>query len=638
MTEEYKKTLLQYLTGKLSENEGKNEPIISQTKIIENNITEFVKNYYPELTSSWSIRLSVERGDYILLWGFDSPSKKSFIIVLTKQFDPIKYIDKYITGTPLTDLYKLNSDDQGTGNIYGIDMIYDENNQIRRRVVIINDFTLSSFEVRLLNSYNLPQYQGSDIAVSQITKKVDEGKYFIVFNYSTSSGFLDNGGVLEFINNVGSENEWNFFPYSGNKNINWYGWTKGVPIWNDSQLDFTIFCDYEIEKDNRGNTIGFLTLKRSGENCIDDKILPVPEECKNITQLIRCEVNSSEAFVSTASGQGNATTYVIKYDLVSSKYKILYSKEDYIEEENEASFDNINFVMINNQFFFTRWYQDVKMENGQIVEFYQNELYLYQYYDDMVFENLIYDFGQQNLKTYEIIGLNNYNLYSVCFMTENQVIKVSKDFNPFNYNGQSYINTNSLISNSAELYSNDDLVFARNLYNRTLNNNTTISTIEVPNTYLNGIDITSKNLISETNLLLVKDGNVLQKNIYETLFVNFINTIQVVDKNDPTLQVNNRQASIFLNNSINDESAYNNAKIKPQAKITYQDYSTKEIGIGYENIQDTSVDIKFSVQVDKPMQFIEIISNDDSTVYQTIDVSNLETGKYYEITQNLEVV
>ena len=214
-----------------------------------------------------------------------------------------------------------------------------------------------------------------------------------------------------------------------------------------------------------------------------------------------------------------------------------------------------------------------------------------------------------------------------------KIYNIKENYNSSNYNGESYTNTNALIPNSAEIYSNNSLVFARNLYNKTINNNTTVSTIEIPNTYLNNIDLTSKNLLSETNLTMIADANVTQKNIYETMFLNFINVLQVVDRNNAT-QVLNQEASTYLNNAINTDDSYDNAKLYNKVIINYQDGSSKESSYSLENTTETSTVIAFGLYIDKLINNAEIVSNDKSTIYQTIDLSK----KWKEIEYQLDSI
>ena len=45
-----------------------------------------------------------------------------------------------------------------------------------------------------------------------------------------------------------------------------------------------------------------------------------------------------------------------------------------------------------------------------------------------------------------------------------------------------------------------------------------------------------------------------------------------------------------------------------------------------------------TLYINKKMKSIEIISNDETISYQVIDITNLDVGKYYNITQMVEVI
>jgi hypothetical protein len=80
-----------------------------------------------------------------------------------------------------------------------------------------------------------------------------------------------------------------------------------------------------------------------------------------------------------------------------------------------------------------------------------------------------------------------------------------------------------MIPNSGILYDTDgNIVFARNLYNKTMYGGTTESIIEIPNTYLNDVTLEEKDLISVSNSILNKNTQQITKNIYETLYINFL--------------------------------------------------------------------------------------------------------------------
>ena len=659
MTNEYNETLTSYLLGKLPKENGVNEILPPNIEEINNNLEEFIRKYYQDLTIGWSISNLLTRGDYIILWcndynnDIDSPAygrwEKSFVLVLDKNYNPLKYIDKFDSGTPLTSLYKIASNDNGKGSIYGIDTIFKENSLTvdRTRLVIINDFTLTDFNIKLLNSYNIPNYNNTRITPFELIKSETEGKYFLLYRYNYNSGFK--GGALEFVNNVGTANEWNFYPYTGNKEVTWNGFEVAFPVWNENGLEFKIFTDYTTDEYN-GNTCALVILKSKNDGetkeCVDDISTNFPNQCKNIGQVSDVVSNNNTVLLTTDTtySDKSKTQYLIEFKLTDLSYKIWYSKENYIYEIIENGYisngDIFNLFVVNNQYYyFKRYYYNKATHDADYnftYEYYDNKLYMGQIYEENLKEFFIKDYDQNNQTNFKSLTFNVFNLYEFGLIHDNFVIKLSQVYNTLKYNGQPYINTNALISDSVKIYSNNSLVFARNLYNKTLNANSTISTVEIPNTYLNDIDLTSKNLLSETNLTLVENTDTLRKNIYETLYLNFINSIQILDKNTDT-NVFNETGSIYLNNSINNAEAYENTKFSNKIKIIYEDNSEKQIGYEINMITNTSVDIKFSLYVDKLMREAQIISNDKTTIYHTINLENLEVDKYYNIKQNMEV-
>ena len=211
---------------------------------------------------------------------------------------------------------------------------------------------------------------------------------------------------------------------------------------------------------------------------------------------------------------------------------------------------------------------------------------------------------------------------------------VKEIYNSFNYNGSSYTDYNSLIADTGNIYSNNDIVFARDLYNKTTLNNTTVSTIQVPNTMLNDINLNKQSLIGVTNVELVDNTEDIQKNIYETLFLNFINTINVIDE-DTNTRFN--AAANYVNENI--ETGTKDSSINSsigKVRINYGDNTTKLFNIKWAVIDDTHRSIEYGVYVDKPIDSIDYLSNDETTIYCKKRLE-LEVGNYYKIKQYLRM-
>lgn len=657
MTEEAKKNLLDYMLGKMPSESGADEILAPNVEEISNSIDAFARENYPELSTRWSPEQLFTRGDYIILWCSDydtsdisSPTymqwKKTFVIVLDKNYNPVKFIDKFESGTPLNPLPRLNKNDDGTGSLYGVDIIFQSNlvDIERYRVVIINDFTLTNFNIRLLNSYNIPQYNGNLINITQFIKSPTEAKYFMIFNYNNNS----KGGGLEFVNNVGSDNEWNFYPYTGSKSITWRGYEQGFPQWEDNGLEFKIFADYEVNEYN-GNTTAIVLLKSQvdGDNksCVDDISTNLPNECKNVGQMGSTVSNSNSILITTYTTYGDLSDskYVIEYKLSDLSYKIWYSKDDYIDEDiidgYISSYDDITPFVVNNQFYFLRTYRYYKATYDAdwniTYEYYDNDLYLDQIYNNNLTEYLIKDFGQQDNVNFNLLISNVFNLYKFGLIFQNMILNLTQIYNSSNYNGEPFTDINSLNSNSAVLYSDSNPVFARNLYNKTQNGATTTSTIEIPNNYLNDTLVDQKDLMSVNNNVIINDTNGFTKNVYETVYLNFVNTISVVDQNE-TQPIYNNVVATKLNTSINNPTDYDNLKLT-KFRINYQD-GTNSVSNFQATLQnDGSYELLMTFYLSKIADTLELISEDEETVYLTYNLANAEINKYYSFKQRVRL-
>ena len=637
MTQEFKEALLQYLIGELPENTGLNEPQPQAQQEITNNYQQFVQenitdgnfraNGYIQAGNSGKILIY---GSVMILGESESFTYQGALIILDENLQPVQALTEFNTGTKFREFTMLKVAEDNT--IYGVDNDYSFDGNTGTniyRFIMLNDILSSStisdsYQAILRQSYNFPTnynklfFGYSSDKQSRIWKKPNASSYIFI-GRDDSNNFATT--ILQLTVNVGSENEW--VTYSNSLDIASSEISSFISQWNDDDLILKI--------------AGFYGETQAGQL---PKYIELTLQNGQLTQTFSNDVNapiSSIALINDTTAyysienndydNNTVTLEIWKVDYNNNNANIIYSRTD-----PYVYLGNIIYLSVCNNIVFAKIVIDKQIGN--------------QYYDDnylgMIFNDNLYlaHVGETAL----VPGLGNlffikneFNLYTVSTQASNVLQSVKINFNSLNYNGQSYLNNNALISNSAELYSNNSLVFARNLYNKSLNNNTTVATVEVPNNYLNDIDITSKNLLSETNLTMIENTNVTQKNIYETMFLNFINTLVVADRTTIT-QVNNPTASTYLNNAINNADSYDNAKLYNKVIINYQDGSSKESYYSLENTTETSTVIAFGLYIDKLINNVEIVSNDKTITYQTIDLSSLELNKNYSIKQTLEVV
>lgn len=649
MTDEFKQTLFNYLIGKLPNEKGTTEEIfkeineIPRSEWIENTPTDWKNNFKYEGV------IQVQNSELIILYGgfYDNNNEvKGIITILNENFIPIKSIYQYNSGTYLRYIQQMGQNSDGT--FYAIDcpdFPKDESwsfTTSQKRFIILNNFTQqinNDYILSLQKSYIFPN-EYLNFYCRKIFKDVNSSHYVMVGNYlrDQSSPSFDGIRVIELEVNVGSENSWSKIDDDGT------GWLLG-----DSYVDF--------EDNNYYLRVLLNDTARSSRNLY----LWTKDYSSSNATLNSFKEFNFHPYVDSINYE-NQSVFINKNELYfvqnnqrwgisgnpNEKYIGLYyyndeSKElETIYEKYLGNYDYCNLEAI----YITQANGDIYLQyNTNIIE---GENYLADYYYQRVEKvwspillgkNKPFYYGRRAIYVEQKFNLLNIILYMTYPPSDLtwQIYTVKENYNSSNYNGEPYINTNSLIPSSAEIYSNNSLVFARNLYNKTINNNITVSTVEIPNTYLNSIDLTSKNLLSETNLTMIADTNVTQKNIYETMFLNFINVLQVADRNNAT-QVLNQEASTYLNSAINTDDSYDNAKLYNKVIINYQDGSTKESSYSLENTTETSTVIAFGLYIDKLINNAEIVSNDKSMIYQTIDLSNLELNKNYSIKQKMEVV
>ena len=437
--------------------------------------------------------------------------------------------------------------------------------------------------------------------------------------------------AVELTINVGTENDWKLFAsdssFSGSVSYSvidiWQNWDS------QNKLDFQM--------------IGFAS---------DEKLNVYNKSGDNISLTSIKIIDYSEAFVRS----------IAKIKQKDNFYAIIHQVKD--------SGPNTDLYAL---------YQIFNIKDGTVVEIYNNQFIINNYTDGQDYGGLgmsirgndvsIFMLCFTNTSTYTLyigriannqvylVEKNNinqpipnpivfynvtkqFNLYNYQFQLWNKLYSTLEIYNESNYNGLPYQNIDSMVPNSGILYNSSNIpIFARNLYNKTISGRITQSTIEVPNTYLNDDIISKEDLLGETNSILISNNQTITKNIYETLNINFLNTLQIRNDNDETNSILNPVGASRLNNSISETIDYDNTKAL-KLKFNYSDGTSNTIQLNpiqIDKISDTSYMYDVDIYVLKEITNLQIISNDGTTIYQTI-TSTFEVGKFYNITQMVEIV
>lgn len=632
MTDDFKQKLLKYLTGNYEITAGSNTPQFSSASSKINNLQTYLSTQFPDgyfLTGVLQgANASGEKTGFTLVYGFEGDvTFKGFILMLDTDFDVVQLFTEYSSGTDFEIFEILAVGDDG--NIYGI-----ENVSGTKRFVLLNNFTVkipteANYSVILRKSYTLPANIQSAVSYSNIIKAPGQS-YYLFVGYIYDVSYNPQPIVTELKINVGASNTWTEYRYG------------------------STVVYYPMDAFASWDSSGVVTFKIAGIEDVAGGGMPnfaYVEYSKSGSALARTQIGSgvgipytigivlinltTSYFAYMVASSPNETNYIFKVNYSNNTLTQIYSKTGpTIEGENISGISlrkdgaNIYYMVLLNK---TTDYDKYKYYIGRIVDSSTYETYLGEFdYTDAFALNLFY-------------VQNQFNLYIFMIQINNTVHYIYQIYNSEEYNGLPYSDYNSMVPNSANLYDESDIViFARNLYNRSINNNTTTSIIEIPNNFLNDVTIAKQCLFSENNNEMICNEENITKNIYEVVLMNFINTLIMSNANNPSSIVYTVVGASKINGAISNgtSSDYINARALKFKRIYNDDsYDIVDILPSLINYDGNVATFNIILYFNNGKNIVEgqILSYDESTIYQRIDLSSCENNKYYTIAQDLEV-
>ena len=623
MTQDYKTNLLEYLTGNITEEPNVNTPIFNQQiDTLNNNIVNNAETILINEENAQSVvflgKIYNDSYGVYLIYGYyidTSTNYYGFIYLVDNELNEIEMITTFESGTKLFPITALNQDENN--NIYGLSY---NTSTTTSRVLLLNNIFASGlldgdYKCILRNDYVVPySYSQSPYRQNRIIKSPDGATYYMVFNGTS------NTKIVKFTINVGSTNDWE--EYTANEFF-----TSQFCVFLDKSSGEEIFYLYGIDASSPSV---YYEYQLEGTTLTKNKQIALSGTANFVYSQVFVK-NNNETYLSVCDTTAEA---LILYILVNDNLIEIYRKNLY-HGDGFISLSYLQLFEINGGVFaFIKYREDTNC--------YLSVGYLRGNTLD------IYNIGQSDntplAGLYDYVDFyysTNYNLvrlYAPIYSTNDTTTKLTFDYNSNNYNGVAYKGIETLLPVKGRLFdSNNKMIFARNLYNKTINSNTTISTINVPNTNLNEVTIAKQYLIGKTNYELVNNTQNITKNIYENLNINFYTTLNMSNENNPDNPIFNQLGSNRINLSVSNLLDYNNTKAT-KFKINYSDgtYLTQPIQPSQITYSNGIYTYTFMIYVPKQITNIQIISNDESTVYQTI-TGTFEINKYYLITQDVRI-
>ena len=656
MTNDYKELLLKYLTGNLT-----NDYNVSTMNPYYENVDYQTKPSSEGFPSGVSIQCLDGEGKPNGKTIFYEPNYGKKLYLIDNDMNILNVYDSWYTGTEFDTFLKLGVDEEG--QFYGID--YNSSTQ-KFRFILLNNISepvkmpdgTTRYRAVLRNSYFVKGYDPnvddpSPTAPVYLGKAKGQAVYYFAFTDSTLENIMPSTLTI----NVGAENEWTrletILISQGAKvldNIIYFN-SEGTPY-----VSYFVYDLYLYNKIIRVDVVG------DGE--------PVRTDLIDISQ-----VESSYSAMTGASFEYDLVAMAKEqyYFIVKAavKYSSSYKPYQLIQLFRDGFTDRNNYVWSKGDYFGTTStpnrlpkisYQ--MNDNGDLSMFYRfidnttdtyDKLYftfipnnpehtLPKRFFDVETDTTIYNVVASRVlvsNAFNLIkGIQQNGVYGEGTIKNTIVSLIYNDDNyntePFEKNGE---DTRTLVPNQGILLdTNNKPIFARNLYNLKTYKNKSTSVLNVPNNMLNDVSIEKNKIISMFNNDINENSDSIEKNIYEDLYINYFNTLTMQDQNTSDY-VDNLEGAIRINQSANKLGDYENSKAT-KIKITYDD-NTYKIGGANSSITNGICTYEFYVYVpsDKNIIKIDIMSEDEETIYQTIDdfPTSLQATKTYKIQQDVRV-
>lgn len=657
MTEDYKKILLDYITTLTPGSATTGEIFESINEVARSKWKPFLPDGWQDFKLGGIIKsntsdVNIFYGGYVVKDGTYEDDSKGIIIVTDNLLNPIQTLYQYDSGTDLRPITCMIQEEDGQFVATDSTTLYRNRPAERglfynsqKRFIMLNDISIPNdnvYYVKLRTSYILGANY-TNFYCRTMFKNPNSSHYWMAgvkFDNVESTPNYNPAfsKVIDLKINVGSPNEWNtdetatgniyggaYCHFDSSDNAQWK-----LIMSPNNQSNNNIGYWYGTN----GTATGFYTMINPGYKTYVD----------SLTYLNQCVfLNENVAyFVLNNQRWGYSGTPEAKYIGLYS-YNFLTNTLNQIYLESLGSYDFCDLALIQlyavNGEVYIEYVNNIQQEAGSVdaTADYYVQRYEGTWNPILVKEGGGYVYVNFHRAFYVSQDFNLLKIY--CYPINLRtatwnMLDITEVYSLTNYNGEPYENYNSLIGDYGNVYSNGELVFSRDLYNSSITNNYSVSVVEIPNTYLNGITLTPKDLIGKTNTQLVSDLSGINKNIYEVLFLNFINTINVIDNEDDIIS----GSSNYINQNINTGTALNQSNSNcSQVYITWSDNTTKTFSINWTRTDDTHCYTEFTLYIQQNIKSLELMSNDLTTPYIEIDTSNLETGKFYTITQYLKV-
>lgn len=623
-TNDYKEILFNYLNGTFTPEEqpsnipywaeegndtnGLSDYLLTELEADTISITNFIQAKSTQDTGS---EFQVAYGTYIPT---GTSSNKYFLIVLNNKLEPINLFTTYSSEVELNKLIDLEVAEDET--FYGIEQTSGGYRyiQFNNMCVPINGV----YQLRIRDTANITTADRTISGVVcdpvKIRKKVGESFYGI--GLEGGSGSSVRVGVLTLKVDLGS-NEFNLNPYNGTTS----GTITDVIVYQRDNDDFNSF---RLLVDDFTNNNCILFVGNENGAILGSKYTMSPQ---GTTYQGAKLINENYGYCVSSTGS----------NVYSDRFTTSMTGDVASIDTSLPSINYIELKVVNGEVFF------LITTPGETEELYAGIGHIIEgaIYIQMFSQPIIDYFNVATIGGWFVS--QQFNLLNAYVQSENDYSVLIGIYNANNYNGFVPYNDFTSFDGKSGILENDieGIVFARNTTQQAYSGGNVLTyTLNVPNIYLNNIDVNTNELYGGTSNKMISENVNWQKNIYENVNVNFINQFVVNNElNENPVVMSN--ASNTVANSVNNAETNYSLKQVSKYQIVYEDDTTEErhfTSTIYTGQPKTKIHLMFYNDNSNPVKKINIISEDTQTTYANIDIpNNLNTNTYYSLTLDMSV-
>lgn len=609
MTDEHKTNLLDYVVGNLDEGTSNDNLTI----------TDDIKVSDTTITNNNGTRLKDSSGNYngLVLSGYEN--EINGYMINDYEGNLIDTITTYDSGDAIDIFDEIYVEDDG--KLFVITSMTSSTHP--KEIIMLNNPSIKNsngeYYFHIRKAYDISSYLPQYYTCWRIEKSPNESLYAISLQnqYMDGTTPVTDSGLLTCKIQVGAENEYTTY----------YGAVitkSGLIPYQDSIIKF-----------NSDGEIDYTVLLKDTFSLQTDPKLYIYHKSYTDTTLslsksMSVDINSVDAIfydedtvmgMHYVSEDSTYTTYYSYFNMDNGTIKHIDKLADGTLNNFDISFKISDLVVIP--------VHDETNENNYIWVFRGKDRLAKKEYQNSYTLNETIFIGA--------LVYNNYNLYNIISYLGDKAVLNQFVYNVNNYNGDSYISETMFVPESAILSNSEKMIFARNLYNRVLQQTTITSTLQIPNRYLNDETIVKEELIGENNNVIDENNETITKNIYEEILLNFNDTINIVNNNDDA-DIINQTGSVQLCNALLSGNSYDNIKMT-KYRMVFADNSTIIRPLPTPTLVDTDIyqyEIVVASLYGQELDRIEFISEDGTLIYLTL-TPTIEVDKVYKIEQKVRV-